>query len=79
MLATEQSNSLRVLSIRPQGVDETEYLLDRRMLMSLTSSCTQLQEVSFGIRGHEVVSATAHLETTFLFHLPHHLKNKLKL
>jgi hypothetical protein len=62
MLAAEQSSSLRVLSVRPQGLNETEYLLDQYMLASLTTSCTQLQEVAFGINGHDVVGEMAHLE-----------------
>jgi hypothetical protein len=69
-VAIEHSSSLRVLSIHPQGVDETEYLLDRRMLMALTASCTQLQEIAFGILGQELVRARAHLAITILLRLP---------
>jgi hypothetical protein len=56
-VAIEHSSSLRVLSIQPQGVGQTEYLLDQRVLMGLTASCTQLQEIAFGILGHELVRA----------------------
>jgi len=55
-VAHEHSNSLRVLAIHAQGVNKREYLLDQKHLISLSLSCTKLQELGFGILEHNLVS-----------------------
>ncbi|KAL2383470.1 hypothetical protein RJZ90_002623 [Blastomyces dermatitidis] len=48
-IISEHSKSLRVLAIHAQGPDESEYLLDRKLLDSLSSRCTKLEELGFKI------------------------------
>ncbi|PGG98943.1 hypothetical protein GX51_06526 [Blastomyces parvus] len=62
-IINEHFKSLRVLAIHAQGPDESEYLLDRKLLTSL-SRCTKLEELGFKIL--EQSQADVHL----VFQLP---------
>ncbi|PGH29792.1 hypothetical protein GX50_07463 [[Emmonsia] crescens] len=63
-IISEHFKSLRVLAIHAQGPDESEYLLDRKLLASLSSRCTKLEELGFKIL--EQNQADVHL----IFQLP---------
>jgi hypothetical protein len=56
VLAAAHSETLRVLDLHPQGIDERAYLMLNEDLKAVAMTCVGLTEFAFGIQEDELVS-----------------------